>query len=920
MVYDNKLFARSSDAFTLNDHVHTPDEVFRVSSGNERSYRPGRLSAVPKIEADDNAWSTNCKPDRSIHSHKAQAAIKQQVRKQRRNRRKADEENEEVDFWPGLRAAELESPRYLQYREKVRQRARDRPGENNVWTDILENAFQLAIRVVPPVGRKKKTENLKDGPKLCGRNELISQKIEKWTGIHRSRKQISSHIQVLRPFMFNNEEWLQHVNAPKAITEGRVAPQTHLHNIDLHNLDDEDFRMLVRDPYGQVGPKLPSSALMRPPPNVILGSNAPDHRPVLNRIEFQMYVESPTGEKIHDYTCHQAEIGAAPRALEEICNWRMSFPLLQDYYEKNQLDSDIILIESNIDLLAEYPPKQSRLSTRFIVNIAGAAGNERWSTKADYYENNGQPLDMEKFYEINNIHKASPWDTPEVLQAPGSRDVQLLIPLQSNWWVQLFTRMAARRHGMRHDPCLLQQEVDWSRRYLQEMSIMQELRMNHGIAGTSSKRVAIILWRFYPTRCNEAATTSWRKLKPPPQRFKINSPVQSPEPPLQHSMVLDSSLHTIAMPQPVFACAERFLHQSDLFAKDSERIVSESQSAQDSPSSALSPDYTSSFPSSTTTSFPPSVTQGYLSHEESQEQESFASQNSFNFSQKSTYVFQDNRTHDEDLTHLSRNSQLESQDLAYYSQQSLDALPKFHSPDQYDDELCQDGLNHQDSRAAHDFSGGQIQVAFQTHDAPSNPSPLYFEPPPNLSQFEHAAQTDSQIIAHELHSGPHDFSALQHDQETMATGLSHNDELDFSSWEVNFTPEQLAALRTHNGDFNVQNSEVHFNLHETYQFEGHQGYVQTDSDWTLVETKNHFHNPAIEQPDHGAIVGEVADEELVVEESQEADDVGDSFGFEEIYAPESQLAESQVVGSQAQDIDRALEQSYEDHDLHEDHL
>lgn len=52
----------------------------------------------------------------------------------------------------------------------------------------------IACMVVPKIGKGKKFLN----GKMCGRNELISDHIEKLTGKYRCRKQVSSHIQVLK--------------------------------------------------------------------------------------------------------------------------------------------------------------------------------------------------------------------------------------------------------------------------------------------------------------------------------------------------------------------------------------------------------------------------------------------------------------------------------------------------------------------------------------------------------------------------------------------------------------------------------------------------------------------------------------------------------------------------------------------------
>jgi len=63
-----------------------------------------------------------------------------------------------------------------------------------VWPEDVENAFMEAIRKIPILGRRKIVVDKKP----CGRNELIADFIFRRTGKQRSRKQVSSHIQVLK--------------------------------------------------------------------------------------------------------------------------------------------------------------------------------------------------------------------------------------------------------------------------------------------------------------------------------------------------------------------------------------------------------------------------------------------------------------------------------------------------------------------------------------------------------------------------------------------------------------------------------------------------------------------------------------------------------------------------------------------------
>ncbi|KAG0082461.1 hypothetical protein BGZ92_011721 [Podila epicladia] len=74
-----------------------------------------------------------------------------------------------------------------------------------VWPPDVENAFHEALKVIPKLGRRK----ILVGGKPHGRNELISDYIFKHTSKKRTRKQVSSHIQVLKNTRKNEPEFLK---------------------------------------------------------------------------------------------------------------------------------------------------------------------------------------------------------------------------------------------------------------------------------------------------------------------------------------------------------------------------------------------------------------------------------------------------------------------------------------------------------------------------------------------------------------------------------------------------------------------------------------------------------------------------------------------------------------------------------------
>ncbi|RCK57649.1 Transcription activator TEC1 [Candida viswanathii] len=72
--------------------------------------------------------------------------------------------------------------------------AYSRVQDNDIWSDDVEQAFEEVLRLIPKNGLNK----IKIAGRSCGRNELISDYIFTKTGKYRTRKQVSSHIQVIK--------------------------------------------------------------------------------------------------------------------------------------------------------------------------------------------------------------------------------------------------------------------------------------------------------------------------------------------------------------------------------------------------------------------------------------------------------------------------------------------------------------------------------------------------------------------------------------------------------------------------------------------------------------------------------------------------------------------------------------------------
>ncbi|KAM0749100.1 TEA-domain-containing protein [Meredithblackwellia eburnea MCA 4105] len=107
-------------------------------------------------------------------------------------------------------------------RETTEKRGNGKDGQD-VWPEDVEEAFHTALGIIPKLGRKKVMVH----GKPCGRNELIADYIRRKTGKVRSRKQVSSHIQVLKNMRKHDAEFMNLVSEPLD-GEDTFAPEAAL--------------------------------------------------------------------------------------------------------------------------------------------------------------------------------------------------------------------------------------------------------------------------------------------------------------------------------------------------------------------------------------------------------------------------------------------------------------------------------------------------------------------------------------------------------------------------------------------------------------------------------------------------------------------------------------------------------------------
>ncbi|KAF1347736.1 TEA/ATTS domain family-domain-containing protein [Delphinella strobiligena] len=392
---------------------------------------------------------------------------------------------------------------YIKYRN--RQPKEGKGKDDQKWPEHMEDAFLRALVRWPPVGRKKHTPRA--GVKQMGRNELIADYIYMATGEVRTRKQVSSHIQVLKPFVQGEPDIMHYLSDEsknalgpsqhatmiarrqasmypiKSHVERRGAKQLNLY--DTFNLELEEFKMYMRTPEH-----------IDPPPKTL-----------------------------HTYTtynAHRSDGRLQDSHIQDTMQLQQAYPELASLQSSRVRRGRFIAIEATLALHdpAQVSTNQIELAISYAFQGPASCPSPRVACRTRMYKN-GVREDISKSTAYDDIPV-----TPTKDAKGDTRNQYVVLNFRSTFWAPTIWRLARDQQtaNILATRTLEQNETLESRQAqisairesvqssLRGITAVQEFVVATPSRSGGTQVVLTIHWSFRQAREGEAGTTAWRNL------------------------------------------------------------------------------------------------------------------------------------------------------------------------------------------------------------------------------------------------------------------------------------------------------------------------------------------------------------------------------------------------------------------------
>ncbi|KAF2858108.1 TEA-domain-containing protein [Piedraia hortae CBS 480.64] len=403
------------------------------------------------------------------------------------------------------------SESYKKYRN--RQHKGDQSGQEQKWPDQLEQAFfraETALVKYPPMGRRKALH--KD--KQRGRNELIADHIYETTGVSRTRKQVSSHIQVLKPFVEHDPQimkWLSKEDMGMHSSR-RIKPYTSGRRMSTYpSARGTDLATVRRIKH---------------------------YLDIFEPTSFSMFIQR--GEhRLHTYS-QSLDAPLGPDLVAP--NWQVvqeKHPQLYAMHFQRPLDCNILVADCSLSFPTESfkdtPLSSVELGISFVFASRRLAPSTHLRCRNTFYRN-GQ---------VDGLG-TSLFDVPIQIYEDG---LSASMKFGSTFWARTLAELAPQR---------VCGDIESS---IRGISVVQEVVV---MAGSQGERILILVWRFRPSS-SLTGRASWRRLCLPSEGNENLPPVTSTpglKSPFNYGAVSgtaptwDGSFASTIPDNPSFACTQ----------------------------------------------------------------------------------------------------------------------------------------------------------------------------------------------------------------------------------------------------------------------------------------------------------------------------------------------------------------------------
>ncbi|KAF2758795.1 TEA-domain-containing protein [Pseudovirgaria hyperparasitica] len=462
---------------------HSSRALQERSSNAQRDGYEQDLRKISDASSTENRYG-KMSPSLASHEHPAD---------QEKKKSDSPAEREFAALWRRLESSEA----YKKYRAR---QPRDANEQDQKWPEHMEAAFFRALVKYEPMGRRKQTLN----GTLRGRNELIADEILKLTKEKRNRKQVSSHLQVLKTLLKNDPMIMRYLSKEDFQDRKRRPSCAHLsrrrrrpHTAQAAAISNATYQALSLPWQTESLAETPCLASPDSPIPAPLwsGTLMPSH--------FDVYVRDSYMRAIHTHTSFSASPQGDDVRLESLPNLASAYPPLAELVSQTNLADE-----------ATSLPNVVLMHASFDIHTDPLPGNAEICIREEF---DAQPgLGVFEHFECRTTFLLDGVETEKVSGEIKEHDIEAGrlsgTPFGSMFWAYRFTQLAKKlRDTGTGDGEGNRAEVAG---ILSRMSAVQEIFAS-GDKWQRSQRILLVAWRFSLAPLGLPGTSTWHRVRVP---------------------------------------------------------------------------------------------------------------------------------------------------------------------------------------------------------------------------------------------------------------------------------------------------------------------------------------------------------------------------------------------------------------------